>query len=91
MGGNSHRIRRAAPCPFRINDMDRAATIGRRRNRIAGSRRLGEPAEPSSDGGEHTHKAARPQQLPPCPPACAQKPIQPLLALSLMIVLMRHR
>jgi hypothetical protein len=45
----------------------------------AGSRRLGEPAEPGSDRGEGAHKAARPQQLAPRPPTRAQKSIEPLL------------
>ena len=59
--------------------MDRATATRRRRGRIAGPRRLGELAEPGSDGGERAHEAARPQQLAPRPPACAQKAIEPLL------------
>src|SRR5260370_39601170 len=59
--------------------MGGAAAPGRRCDRIAGSRRLSEFADPGSDRGERAHKAARPQQLAPCPPACAQKTIEPLL------------
>jgi hypothetical protein len=51
----------------------------RRRGRIAGSRRMGELAEPGSDGGERAHKAARPQQLATGLPARAQRTIEPLL------------
>jgi hypothetical protein len=46
---------------------------------IAGPRRLGEPTEPGSDGGERAHETARPQQLTPRPPACAKKTIEPHL------------
>ena len=56
--------------------MDGAATIARRCGRIAGPRRLGEPTEPGSDGGERAHETARPQQLTPRPPAGAQKTIE---------------
>ena|SRR5260370_23852242 len=59
--------------------MGGAAATGRRCDRIAGSRRLSEFAEPGSDRGERAHEAARPQQLAPCPPACTQKAIEPLL------------
>jgi hypothetical protein len=79
--GRQRRIEHTEPhrVLVRIDDVDGAAATGRRRGRIAGPRRLGEPAEPGSDGGERAHEAARPQQLAPRPSACAQKAIEPLL------------
>ena len=59
--------------------MDAAAAPGRGRGRIAAARRLSELAEPGPDRCERAHEAARPQQLAPRPPACAQKAIEPLL------------
>src|SRR5580704_5379059 len=59
--------------------MDAAAASGRGRDRIAGARRQSELAEPGPDRRKRAHKAARLQQLAPCPPAGAQKTIQPLL------------
>jgi len=56
-----------------------ASATGRGRGRIAGARRVGELAEPGPDRRERAHEAARLQQLTPCPPAGAQKTVQPLL------------
>jgi len=58
--------------------MDAAATATGR-GRIAGARRVGELPEPGPDRRERAHEAARLQQLTPCPPAGAQKTVQPLL------------
>src|SRR5580692_3762587 len=59
--------------------MDGAAATPRRCGRIAGARRVGELPEPGPDRRERAHEAARLQQLTPCPPAGAQKTVQPLL------------
>jgi len=40
---------------------------------------MGELGEPGPDRRERAHKTARAQQLPPRPPARAQKTIEPLL------------
>ena len=79
--GRQRRIEYPEPhCVLvRIDDMDGATAIRRRRGHTAGSRRLGEPAEPGSDRGEGSHIAAGLQQLAPRPPARAQKAIEPLL------------
>ena len=75
------RIEDAEPHRFlvRIDDMDAAAATRRRCGRIAGARRLGELAEPRPDGRQRAHKAARTQQLAPCPAARAQETVQPPL------------